>query len=86
MEDGLKDEGDGWFSTASDHAGGEQAEDIPSLNDPKRKPGNCLGEAEEDDDDDIPDIDDLALDEPEDDEVVLYHKALSVTSLQHTIG
>ena len=72
MEDGLKDEGDGWFSTASESLRGAAAEDIPSLDEPARhQPAGTAAVEAAGSDDDIPDIDDLELEDAEEDEVAL---------------
>jgi len=76
--EGLKDEGDGWFSTAETPGGGGAAEDIPNIDGSATRaadppPNNSAGGEEEDDD--IPDIDDLALDDEEEDEAAVPGKA-----------
>ena len=71
MEDGLRDEGDGWFSTASEPSGGAAAEEIPSLDGPAtHKAAARDAGATDGSDNDIPDIDDLQLEDTEEDEVV----------------
>ena len=78
MEDGLRDEGDGWFSTASQAVGSASAEDIPSLDaahSPKTAGPSKAGA--EGDDEDIPDIDDLELEDVEEDEVPADRKHCS---------
>jgi hypothetical protein len=78
MGDGLKDEGDGWFSTAEAHSGRGEAEDIPNI-DGSPTGGTLPAKGEEDDDDDdIPDIDDLALDDDEVDEVHVAALLISI--------
>lgn len=76
MEDGLQDEGDGWFSTASEPQGVREAEEIPSLDGPGTAAAAgkkmAAGGADQDSDDDIPDIDDLELEDEEEDEVHCY--------------
>lgn len=69
-EEGLVDEGDGWVSTPADRSALD-GEDIPSLS-----PNNAASKAaerspagDEEDDDDIPDIDDLTLEDSQQDEV-----------------
>lgn len=72
MEDGLRDEGDGWFSTASEPLGGAAAEEIPSLDGPSARQAAATGAKDAlNSDDDIPDIDDLELEDAEEDEVML---------------
>lgn len=62
-EDGLRDEGDGWVSTPAEHNAAVSEEEIlPTA------PAQQRAETAESDDD-IPDIDDLALEGGEDDEV-----------------
>lgn len=70
MEDGLRDEGDGWFSTASEPSGAAAAEEIPSLDGPAARKATGTAAADGSDDD-IPDIDDLELEEAEEDEVIV---------------
>ena len=68
-EESLKDEGDGWVSTPMEHRQGPAEEEIPSL-EPSSQVARAPAAIEDnDDDDDIPDIDDLALEDAEEDEV-----------------
>ena len=82
-EESLKDEGDGWVSTPLEHRQGAAEEEIPSLEPSSQAVRAATPNKDNDDDDNIPDIDDLALEDAEEDEVKFHCLFTSNDRLQH---